>query len=161
MAQSMGFRHSHLDNGGYSFDQSAKEKDAAAAVSYLVKDETDRVMLTCQVACLFARKVYTQDAVQEALASLGMGDMAASLPEASKAVRDLRWKLKIDTGFDPGQVKIPKRFTEIVTWKGPIDTAYMQEIKHGYAGEILRMAGSGSDRPDASSGFDFSSGQGL
>jgi aldehyde:ferredoxin oxidoreductase len=139
--QALGFRHSHLDNGGYSFDQSAKEKDVDAAVKYLVDDEHGRVMLTCMVACLFARKVYTQERVQECLSSLGLEDMAQALPGASEAMRNLRYRLKADTGFDPREARIPKRYTELVTWKGEIDQSYMEAIQAGYCREILRMAG--------------------
>ncbi|MDR1777912.1 MAG: aldehyde ferredoxin oxidoreductase [Desulfovibrio sp.] len=141
VAQTLGFRHSHLDNGGYSFDQTVTEKDAGAAVKYLLKDEHDRVMLTCMVACLFARKVYTTEKLQECLSSLGLEDMAGVLPEAAGAVRDLRWKLKMGTGFDPQKARIPKRFTEITTWKGGIDATYMEETRGLYSREILRMGG--------------------
>ena len=38
VSQAMGFRHSHLDAGGYSFDQKHPEKDVAKAVDYLLAD---------------------------------------------------------------------------------------------------------------------------
>ncbi len=57
-SQALGFRHSHLDTGGYSYDQKEKSKDPAKAVDFLVKDEQGRVLLTSMVACLFARGVY-------------------------------------------------------------------------------------------------------
>lgn len=140
-AQALGFRHSHLDNGGYSYDQSAKDKDAAAAVDYLVKDETARVQLNCMVSCLFARKLYSLETLQECLASLGLDEAASALPSSAEAARDLRWRLKCDTGFNPRKVVIPKRFTEVVTWKGGIDQEYLRAITDGYSAAIETMAG--------------------
>ncbi len=43
-SQALGFRHSHLDSGGYSFDQKHEEKDVEQAVDFLVKDEQGRVL---------------------------------------------------------------------------------------------------------------------
>jgi aldehyde:ferredoxin oxidoreductase len=139
VAQSHGFRHSHLDSGGYSFDQSAKEKDAPAAVRFLVDDEKERVLLTSMVSCLFARKLYSVPKMQECLSSLGMQDIATALPEAGETMRSLRWRLKLETGFVPEKVRIPKRFSEITTWKGPVDVNYMRELQKLYVGEILRL----------------------
>lgn len=141
VAQALGFRHSHLDSGGYSFDQTAKEKDAAKAVSFLVEDEKARVILTSMVACLFARKLYSMEKMQECLTSLGMRETADALSASGGAMQALRWKLKADTGFNAQEARIPKRYTEIVTWKGPIDEAYMREIQRLYAQEALRMSG--------------------
>lgn len=143
VAQALGFRHSHLDSGGYSYDQSAegKDKNAAAAVAYLVKDETARVQLNCMVSCLFARKLYSGEALEECLDSVGLGEAASALLPATEAMRDLRWKLKRDTGFIPENIVIPKRFQEVVTWKGGIDVEYMRAIREGYTDAILHMAG--------------------
>ncbi len=43
ISQALGFRHSHLDAGGYSYDQKQKGKDVAKAVEFLVQDEKARV----------------------------------------------------------------------------------------------------------------------
>ncbi len=149
-AQSMGFRHSHLDSGGYSFDQTAKEKDAGAAVRFLVQDEHDRVILTSMVACLFARKLYTLETLQSCLASVGLDAVAGNLSQAGAAMQALRWRLKCATGFAPEKAHIPRRYTEITTWKGKVDSAYMQDIQERYAREILRMAKAASPSADGS-----------
>ena len=70
-SQALGLRHSHLDSGGYSFDQKEKVKDPAKAVDFLVKDEQGRVLLTSMVACLFARGVYTDALLADCLKSVG------------------------------------------------------------------------------------------
>ena len=121
VSQALGFRHSHLDSGGYAYDQSAKDKDVDKAVRHLLDDEYKRLTINCMVACLFARKAYPPERLQEALASLGMRAEADALPESGRAMQALRWSLKFRTGFRPENVRIPKRFTEVVTWKGPMD----------------------------------------
>ena len=84
-----GFRHSHLDSGGYSFDQKEKGKDLSKAVDFLVKDEQGRVLLTSMVACLFARGVYTDELLARCLKSVGYGfacgEPRACFPEHSAA----------------------------------------------------------------------------
>jgi aldehyde:ferredoxin oxidoreductase len=37
-------------------------------------------------------------------------------------------------------VSIPKRFTEIVTWKGAIDMEYLQNLKDEYAKRIIGLS---------------------
>jgi aldehyde:ferredoxin oxidoreductase len=44
------------------------------------------------------------------------------------------------TGFAPASVKIPERFKEIVTWKGPLDRNYLDSLQKTYAQRILEMA---------------------
>lgn len=141
VAQSLGFRHSHLDSGGYSYDQTAKDKDVGKAVAFMVDDEHKRMLLNCSVSCLFARKTYTPERLQDALASLGMQEEAAGLLDAGHAVQRLRWKLKFATGYNPEAVRIPKRFTEVVTWKGGIDAEYMENLRVAYAAALRHLAG--------------------
>jgi len=139
VAQALGFRHSHLDSGGYSYDQTCKEKDAEKAVRFLVDDELGRVMLTSMVGCLFARKVYSADRVREALKVLGYNALADNLMQGAAAMQALRWKLKLQTGFTPESVPIPKRFNEVNNWKGQADPDYMNALHAAYTKEIRRM----------------------
>jgi aldehyde:ferredoxin oxidoreductase len=146
VAQALGFRHSHLDSGGYSYDQTSKEKDVEKAVAFLVDDERARVMLTSQVSCLFARKVYSADRVREALSVLACNALADNLMGGAEAMQALRWKLKLQTGFVPESVPIPKRFYEVNNWKGQADPEYIDALRTAYAREIRRM---GSERHSA------------
>jgi aldehyde:ferredoxin oxidoreductase len=136
ISQAMGVRHSHLDSGGYSYDQKHTEKDATKAIDFLVADEADRVVLTSMVSCLFARNVYTTETLGKALSAMGLSGMAENLPEAAQNIQKLRWKNKIACGFKPSEVKIPKRFYEVTNWKGQADPAYMEELKTYYASRI-------------------------
>jgi aldehyde:ferredoxin oxidoreductase len=141
VSQALGFRASHLDSGGYSYDQKSKDKDAAKAVDFMVNDERKRVMLTCMVSCLFGREEYSEERLKEALAAIGMLDVADNLATATDAIRGERWKLKFRTGYDPERIVIPKRYKEIVTWKGPIDEGYINALQTRYAASIRELAG--------------------
>ncbi|MFH0823092.1 MAG: aldehyde ferredoxin oxidoreductase, partial [Pseudomonadota bacterium] len=140
VSQAYGFRHSHLDSAGYGFDQTAKEKDADAAVRYLIDEECKRVQLTCMVSCLFARGVYPEARLQEALTSIGFRGIADSLPVGSREVPFRRWSLRYRTGYDPEKLTIPKRFHDIRTWKGPIDGAFMKELGDKYKTALAESA---------------------
>jgi aldehyde:ferredoxin oxidoreductase len=139
VSQSLGLRHSHLDSAGYTYDQKSQDKDVAKAVAFMVEDERQRCGLTSMVSCLFARGVYSEELLGKALDAMGYGEVAAALPAASQNVQKLRWRTKFASGYDPDQVKIPKRYREVVTWKGPIDPVYLDALKQGYAAEIRKM----------------------
>jgi aldehyde:ferredoxin oxidoreductase len=138
-SQALGFRHSHLDSAGYSYDQKTEEKDAGKAADFLVKDEQGRVFLTSMLACLFARGVYNDELLGKCLNSVGYTDLAGSISDVSLHIQKLRWRTRFATGFDPKSVSIPKRFTEIVTWKGAIDVEYLQNLKDEYARRIIGL----------------------
>ncbi len=145
VSQAMGFRHSHLDSGGYSYDQSANDKDANRAVAFLMDDEHKRIVLNCMVSCMFARKTYTVERLQEALASVGMREVADGLGKAGSHVQAQRWRLKVATGFDVDAVRIPDRFSEVATWKGPVDVSYMKELQACYGKAIAQMVSRGGE----------------
>jgi len=139
ISESLGFRHSHLDSGGYSYDQKHEEKDLKKTVDFLVDDEQGRVLLTSMVSCLFAREVYKNELLANCLNSVGYSAIADNLDALSQHIQKLRWKTRLATGFNPHEVKIPKRFTEITTWKGAIDTDYLTALKDEYAKRIVEM----------------------
>jgi len=139
-SQALGFRHSHLDSGGYSYDQKpTPERKVKEAVDFLVKDEQGRVLLTSMVACLFAREVYRDELLADCLNSLGYTTLADNMQQVAQHIQKLRWRLRLASGFDPSAVKIPKRFTEVTTWKGPIDPKFLKELKKQYAKRIIEL----------------------
>lgn len=139
VAQALGFRHSHLDSGGYSYDQKDEDRDVEKALSFLIKDEEGRALLTSMVSCLFAREVYKESVLADCLKSLGYGTMADQLGELARRIQQLRWQTRLATGYDPTQVKIPKRFTEVTTWKGQVDQGFMEALRQQYAQAILDL----------------------
>ena len=139
-SQALGFRHSHLDSGGYSYDQKEMGKDTKKAVDFLIKDEQGRVLLTSMVACLFARGVYTDEFLASCLNAVGYTTMAENLGTLASTIQQLRWKNRFATGFVPEEVTIPKRFHEITTVKGPLDSAFLSNIMEEY-GKAIRVLG--------------------
>jgi aldehyde:ferredoxin oxidoreductase len=140
ISQALGFRHSHLDAGGYSYDQKQQGKDVAHAVEFLVQDEKARVFLTSMVSCLFAREVYKEDVLAECLNAVGYRNLAENVDSVARRVQKMRWQMRIKTGFDPRSVTVPQRFTEVVTWKGPVDQNYLNALKEAYSQRILELA---------------------
>ncbi len=146
VSQALGFRHSHLDSGGYSYDQKHEDRNLDNALDFLVKDEEGRVLLTSMVACLFAREVYKEPLLADCLKSLGYGTMAERMGEMARGIQQLRWQTRLATGYDPTQVKIPRRFTEVTTWKGQVDQEFMEALRNKYAQRLLEL---GKKEPEA------------
>lgn len=140
VSQALGFRHSHLDTAAYGYDENNKPKEVPKVLQYYVQEEQDRALLTSLVTCLFARGVYgDHQLTADCLNSLGYKNLAENLDAVGKRVQKMRWQLRAKTGFDPGTVKIPKRFKEIVTWRGPIDESYLDSLQKAYAQKIREM----------------------
>ena len=110
------------------------------AVEFLVQDEKARVFLTSMVSCLFARDVYKEAVLADCLNAVGYRDLAANVDSVSRRVQKMRWQIRLKTGFDPGSVKIPERFKQVVTWKGPLDGNYLDSLQKTYARRIHEMA---------------------
>jgi len=142
-AQTLGFRHSHLDTGAYSYDQKHAEKDVEKAVDFLMADEPGRVLLTSMVSCLFARAVYTDEQLAACLKSVGYEKLAENMGQVGEHIRCLRWRVRAATGFQPGNFSIPKRFTQVKTWKGPVDPSYMAALKEEYGRRIMGLIDEG------------------
>jgi len=138
-AQTLGFRHSHLDTGAYSYDQKNRDQDMHKAVDFLMADEPGRAFLTSMVGCLFARSVYTEEELAECLAIVGFTELAGSIPATAENIRRLRWQVRADTGFAPENFSIPKRFSQVKTWKGPIDAGYLDKLKEEYGRRIMAL----------------------
>lgn len=136
VSQALGFRHSHLDAGGYAFDQKLTGNTLEDAVKFLTDDERNRVFLTSMVACLFARGVYTDEMLYECLSSIGYNALADNMDTVAEKIQRQRWKMRIASGFEPGNVTIPKRFSRVVTRRGPIDSRFMQDLQDAYARRI-------------------------
>jgi aldehyde:ferredoxin oxidoreductase len=140
VSQALGLRHSHLDSGGYSLDQKSEQLDPAKAVELMIEDERGRCILTSMVSCLFARKVYGTERVAECLDVTGYGETAKKLDELGLAVQRNRWRVKFASGYDPSSIVIPKRYTEVVTWRGKTDPDRLDAIRKRYEAAITELA---------------------
>jgi aldehyde:ferredoxin oxidoreductase len=92
------------------------------------------------VSCLFAREVYKESVLADCLNAVGYQNLAENLDSVARRVQKMRWQMRIKTGFDPGSVKIPERFKQVVTWKGPMDRDYLDSLQKTYAQRIQEMA---------------------
>jgi aldehyde:ferredoxin oxidoreductase len=128
-----------LDTAGYAYDQKHEDKDVEKAVDFLMADEASRAFLTSMVACLFARGVYTEELLAECLKVVGYGALADNIEAVSHNIQKLRWQARLTTGFDPAAVSIPKRFTEVTTWKGKVDGQFLAALKDAYAQRISEL----------------------
>lgn len=138
-AQSLGFRHSHLDTGAYSYEQKNVEKNIDRAVDFLIDDEPGRAFLTSMVGCLFARSVYDEERLAECLQAVGYETLAGSIPDSAERIRTMRWKVRAQTGFAPDNITIPKRFYQVRTWKGVVDPHYLDSLKKEYGRRIQQL----------------------
>ncbi|MBM7614853.1 aldehyde ferredoxin oxidoreductase N-terminal domain-containing protein [Alkaliphilus hydrothermalis] len=110
LGHTVGARHSHLDNGGYSFDQSMEELDKEKLVNQLLQEEIDRNLLNSLVICLFARKVYDEVTVIDALKAIGYEVTEEQLKSLAKKIFIEKVKLKEEMGYSYADSYFPKRF---------------------------------------------------
>ena len=132
IGQSIGMRHSHLDNGGYGIDQKFPGLAAEAAVDKLVTEEKWRGVLTSLCICLFAREVYTPETVIAALASVGIAMNQADLDALGEKIYRLRQELRVALGFKLENMRIPERFFQTPSSSGKIDPAMIKEMIASY-----------------------------
>lgn len=140
VSQALGLRHSHLDSGGYAYDQKPRGETDEDAVQFLIEDEKGRAFLTSMVSCLFARGVYSDEVLGNCLRSVGYGTLADSMDAVAGEIQRLRWRMRLGSGFRPESVSIPKRFSEITTRRGPVDRQALEALKAAYARRILSLA---------------------
>lgn len=128
----VGARHSHLCNGGYAYDQSAKELDKDKLLDYLFDEEVERCLLNSLIICLFARKVYDRSTIINVLKSVDKEYTNEELDQISKRIYQTKLRIKKALGFDLNNVKLPKKFFKTMSLSGMIDEATTYEIASLY-----------------------------
>jgi aldehyde:ferredoxin oxidoreductase len=119
----VGSRHSHLDAGGYSIDQSVlKGNDLSMddAVEKLLEEESWRQILSSLVVCFFARGIYDPETVVKTLKVAGHNVSLDSLESLGLEILHLKNKFKIREGFKPMELRIPSRIYETPSARGKI-----------------------------------------
>ncbi len=126
-----GARHSHLDSAGYSLDQKAAAKGEGltpeGVASALLAEERWRQVLTSLVICLFARGIYTEEAVLKALAVAGFNCSAQDLARLGAETLRRKNEFKAREGFDLVHVRIPGRILETPSPLGTVDESFMRQ----------------------------------
>ncbi|MEJ5310351.1 MAG: aldehyde ferredoxin oxidoreductase N-terminal domain-containing protein [Anaerolineae bacterium] len=137
---SVGARHSHLDNAGYSLDQNALKKGQTLTPEFigetLLNEERWRQVLTSLVLCLFARGIYDRETVLGALAAAGFAWDAEDLERLGAETLRRKIAFKQREGFDFGALRIPQRIIETPSPGGPFDEAFVREAITHFAGLV-------------------------
>jgi aldehyde:ferredoxin oxidoreductase len=136
---SVGARHSHLDNGGYSVDQkilTKKELSPEELARHLVEDESWRQVLSGLVVCFFARKIYDEETALAALAQTGVELDAAGLRAVGREVHREKFRFKLREGFDFSKLRLPKRIFETAAPAGPLTEDYVRKTIAAVAEEL-------------------------
>jgi len=127
-----GARHSHLCNGGYSYDQSHGKLDKAQYVNDLFEEEIKRCVLNSLVICLFARNVYDNETIINALDSIGItGYDTDKLNKLGRNIYRTKLQIKEKLGFNLNDVQLSKRVFET--------TAMGEILNENIAREMIAM----------------------
>jgi aldehyde:ferredoxin oxidoreductase len=124
-----GARHSHLCNGGYSYDQTHKELDKEKHVNDLFEEETKRCVLNSLVICLFARNVYDDETIIKALDAIEIeGYDSEKLNRLGKKIYKVKLQIKEKLGFELNNVQISKRIFETPAMGKILDENIVREM---------------------------------
>ena len=93
-------------------------------------------MLTSLVICLFARNVYTQDVVLQALAPIGFAWSPSDLARLGEETLRLKNDFKTREGFDMATLRIPQRILETPSPLGRVDEAFIRATMRRFAESI-------------------------
>lgn len=134
VGQLVGVRHSHLDNAGYSIDQKAAKKpmDPETMVDEIIKEDNSRGVFNSLVGCLFARGVYTEENIIDALGAVGITKSKDDLQDLGRRIFEEKYKFKVQEGFDLASAHIPRRFYETVSALGNVTPETVDEMLRIY-----------------------------
>ncbi|MTI80979.1 MAG: aldehyde:ferredoxin oxidoreductase [Firmicutes bacterium] len=133
LGQTVGARHSHLDNAGYSVDQKNKDqKDLEKMVESIIEEEKWRNVLNCLCICLFARGIYDHQTVVSALNSIGIETNEEELNTLGEEIFKLKQQMRSKLGYNLGQLEFPKRFYETPSLTGKINEETLNKMLEIY-----------------------------
>jgi len=134
VGQLVGVRHSHLDNAGYSIDQKAAKKqlDPEKMVDEIIKEDNSRGVFNSLVGCLFARGVYTEENIIDALGAVGITKTKEDLQTLGESIFEEKYKFKTREGFDLSRARVPRRLFETVSTLGKVTPETVEEMLRLY-----------------------------
>lgn len=121
VGHTVGARHSHLCNGGYSIDQAMRNFNKEDLIEGIFNEERERCLLNSLIICLFARKVYDKKTILLALNSIGHSLTEDDLHSISDKIYRSKLRIKKLLGFNLKHIQLPKRIFETPTVHGIID----------------------------------------
>ena len=138
MSWIVGVRHSHLDDLGYSIDQKLLQENIPLEkqVKMQLEDAQWRMVLNSLVICLFARGVYDDDIIVEALGALGLEWPLKRLKQLGEETLRAKYRWKAACGFSVPDVKIPEKMFRVKTSTGLIDKERMNKRTEIYLREL-------------------------
>lgn len=131
----VGSRHSHLDTAGYSLDQKilkGQEMTDEEIVEALLAEEAWRQVLSSLVICFFARGLYAPELVVRALETAGHKVDETGLNRLGLEILREKNRFKMREGFDPLNIRIPKRVFETKSSRGVIKEETIRDAIRGY-----------------------------
>lgn len=134
LGQLVGVRHSHLDNAGYSVDQKAAKTqlDPEMMVDELIREDNSRGVFNSLVGCLFARGVYSEENIIDALGAVGIAKTKEDLQTLGQRIFDEKYRFKVREGFDLARARVPRRFYETVSTLGKAAPETVEEMLRIY-----------------------------
>ena len=126
----IGARHSHLDNAGYSIDQNEMIHESPTpeeVVDKLIKEESLRQILSSIAICFFARGIYTIEMVSKAMATMGIEKSPEALMISGREILKEKYRFKVREGFAFEKLNIPKRIFQLKAPAGMIDEAFFNQ----------------------------------
>ncbi|MFH1179463.1 MAG: aldehyde ferredoxin oxidoreductase family protein [Candidatus Bathyarchaeota archaeon] len=135
----VGSRHSHLDGGGYSIDQSALKSGGIndeEAVKKLLDEEAWRQILSSLVVCFFARGIYDPETAKQVLDVAGYHVEVDELQWLGYEILKEKNRFKIREGFDPEKLRIPSRIFETASSRGAISE---EEIRNSVTNYFRKL----------------------
>ncbi|MCX7991264.1 MAG: aldehyde:ferredoxin oxidoreductase [Proteobacteria bacterium] len=124
----VGIRNAHTDNGGYSIDQSCRDiNDIKFIIDKLYEEEIFRSAFNCTGICLFARKVYDIETLQQCINSLNIDFDTHDLMDLGEEIYLKKLAFKIKKGFNLKEYKFSKRFFETTAMGKSLDEALTYE----------------------------------
>ncbi len=133
-------RHSHLDSAGYSFDQKHNVEDINPkyVVDKLVEEEIWRNVLNSLIVCLFAREIYREEIVKEALESMGKELSIDEIKNIGKKTYFEKLKIKKEFGYRARDAFLPKRIFEVETLHGKLKEEFIREALEYFEENYLK-----------------------
>ncbi|MEM3960659.1 MAG: aldehyde ferredoxin oxidoreductase family protein [Sulfolobales archaeon] len=140
---SIGFRHSHLDAGAYSMDEKLVASggsipDAEKAFEMIKEEEAWRQVLNSYTLCLFGRGVYTKELVARSLRSIGYNISEKDLLRLGEEIYMEKHRIKLEEGFNPLDMRIPRRILETPTPLGQVSEGFIKNIVSQYVEKIRK-----------------------
>lgn len=145
--QVMGFlygtRHSHLDSGPYSLDQKKaqmkKYPTSEEIVNYIINEESWRQILTSLVICLFARKVYDENSIIQALEQVNLPFTADRLKKLGKEIYGKKNRFKQACGVVFEDLIPSQRIFNTPSPLGSLSTEFFEQTREKMVSEIKKI----------------------